>query len=171
VNIAVAQLQTPDFAATVADVLERSGLPPQCLILEITERTFVDDMSSARAVLHRLQSLGVRIAIDDFGTGFSALKYLNELPVDILKVDRDFVAKISADPEESALARALIQLAHTMHLGVIAEGIESAAQADELRARGCQFGQGFHYAHPVPADVISTLLASQHAPSPALDTH
>jgi EAL domain-containing protein (putative c-di-GMP-specific phosphodiesterase class I) len=130
---------------------------PHHLVLEVTESAIVDEKTGIEA-LRVFRTHGIRIAIDDFGTGYSSLHYLTRLPVDILKVDRAFVAELNGTPEGRAITEAVIRLSQVLHLTTIAEGIETRAQAEELLTLGCDRGQGFLYAKPLPAGEISPLL-------------
>src|SRR5262249_648022 len=130
---------------------------PDDLVLEVTESALVDDQSAAPQ-LAGLSRHGIRIALDDFGTGYSSLRYLTMLPVDILKLDRCFVAELNGTPEGSAVAEAVVRLGRILHLRTIAEGIENAAQAAELTLLGCHAGQGYHFSGPLdPADIAALL--------------
>ena len=150
VNLSPRQLQEPSLVRDVLAVLERTGLASEHLVLEVTETAIVDEKTGI-AALRTLRSHGIRIAIDDFGTGYSSLHYLTRLPVDILKIDRSFVAELNGTPEGSAITEAVIRLSQVLHLGTVAEGIETTAQAEELLALGCDTGQGYLYAKPLPA--------------------
>jgi EAL domain-containing protein (putative c-di-GMP-specific phosphodiesterase class I) len=127
-------------------------------VLEITESVLVQDAESVIAQMLELKLLGVAFAIDDFGTGYSSLSYLKRFPIDILKVDKSFVDDVGDSVEDGALAEAIVQLGRTLHLEVVAEGIEKARQINGLRALGCQYGQGFFFAKPLTADQIDDLL-------------
>ena len=162
VNLAPRQLQEPTLVLDVLSILRRTGVEPARLVLEVTESAIVDQ--SAIATLATLRGHGIRIAIDDFGTGYSSLHYLTRLPVDILKIDRSFVAELNGTPEGSAITEAVIRLSHVLHLTTIAEGIETPDQAAELRELGCTIAQGFLYARPTPADDLDfTALAERSA--------
>lgn len=149
VNIAGRQFQEDGLLQTVEAALAKSGLPPNSLILEITESTMLMNTESTIKKLTELKSLGLRLAIDDFGTGYSSLSYLQRFPVDILKIDKSFVEKISLGKEGAAVTRAIITMSDTLHLKTIAEGVESPVQQTELQNLGCEFGQGFHFAEPL----------------------
>ena len=152
VNLSARQLQHDDLVEQVRDILSDTGLDPQCLRLEITESVVMADAGRALGILERLRSLGVRVAVDDFGTGYSSLSYLHQLPIDTLKVDKSFVARMGKDKSE--IVRTVINLARTLNLEVVAEGVETVMQADELATLECHHAQGFHYAKPMaPADL------------------
>jgi EAL domain-containing protein (putative c-di-GMP-specific phosphodiesterase class I) len=151
VNVSARQLDDEGFVDEVVSVLDETGMPPTRLVLELTETILMLDVDRVVPVLDALRAHGIRLAIDDFGTGYSSLSYLRHFPVDILKIDRSFVAELPAG--EASLA-ATIQLGQTMHLEVIAEGIEEAVQADALAELDCQLGQGYFYARPLPADQL-----------------
>jgi EAL domain-containing protein (putative c-di-GMP-specific phosphodiesterase class I) len=128
------------------------------LKLEITESVVMQKAESTIATLRELKGLGVQLAIDDFGTGYSSLSYLKRFPVDTLKIDRSFVAGIDADSQDTAIVEAVLALAKALNLNVTAEGIESLVQLRRLHALGCDRGQGYYFAKPLPASAISTLL-------------
>jgi diguanylate cyclase (GGDEF)-like protein len=159
VNLSALQLEQRDVAASVAEALTAVALDPSCLILEITETLLMQDRKDTLAKMAELRSLGVRLAIDDFGTGYSSLSYLRQFPINILKIDKSFVDGIGAGPEESAFARAIVRLGQTLHLEMVAEGIEDLAQVDELRRAHCQSGQGYHFARPMPAAELTEILS------------
>ncbi len=163
VNVSPRQLRDPSFVTEVWRVLTRVGLPPSHLTLEITESFMVEDPESARERLHELKSLGVRISMDDFGTGYSSLASLQDLPLDILKIDKLFVDHVAEDPRRTAFAQAIIRMGKTLGLGLIAEGVETAEQAERLQSLGCRFAQGFYFSRPVPADEIQRMLHASHA--------
>jgi diguanylate cyclase (GGDEF)-like protein len=164
VNLSARQLQDPALVQEVASALARSRLDPAGLVIEITESMLMEEPEHAVERLRALKALGVRLAIDDFGTGYSSLSYLRRFPVDVLKIDKAFVAALLAGPEDAALAHAIVRLAHTLQLGTVAEGIETAQQFAELRRLGCELGQGYLFAPPLSsadmADVLRT--ARQH---------
>jgi len=149
VNLSPRQLQEASLVHDVLGVLERTGVPAGSLLLEVTESATVDEKSGIVA-LRELRSHGIRIAVDDFGTGYSSLQYLTRLPVDVLKIDRSFVAQLDGTPEGSAIVEAVIRLAQVLHLTTVAEGVETEAQAAELLALGSDRGQGYLFSRPVP---------------------
>jgi EAL domain-containing protein (putative c-di-GMP-specific phosphodiesterase class I) len=165
VNLSVRQLEHPDLIHHVLDALRAAGLPPTRLVVEVTEGVFLDDSGVGLDTLEDLRALGVRVALDDFGTGYSSLGYLQRFAVDILKIDRRFVAALGADSEEPQLAGAIIGLAQSLRLDVVAEGIEETHQADQLRELGCRLGQGYLFARPGPGSELSRLLRAQTAHS------
>lgn len=158
VNVASRQFQDETLLATVRRALVRSKLPPQSLVLEITETTMLKNTDTTINKLNELKKLGIRFAIDDFGTGYSSLSYLQRFPVDILKIDKSFIDKIAMDKEGAAVAKAIITMSETLNLKTIAEGIESQAQRSELRKLGCELGQGYHFAKPLRAKAMSKFL-------------
>jgi EAL domain-containing protein (putative c-di-GMP-specific phosphodiesterase class I) len=152
VNLSVRQFARPDLAARVAAVLAETGLPPATLELEITESAAMSDAEATGVTLRALHELGVRVALDDFGTGYSSLAYLSQLPLDVIKVDRSFVAGLHEAPANLAIVRAVVGLAQGLGIAVTAEGIEREDQLKELRDLGCERGQGYLFARPLPAD-------------------
>jgi EAL domain-containing protein (putative c-di-GMP-specific phosphodiesterase class I) len=157
VNLSVRQLQSDSIVADVRHALEKSGLSPSSLVLEITESVMVADTDFAVQRLVDLKSLGVRLAMDDFGTGYSSLSYLSRFPVDILKMDRSFVGS----GENVALTSAIIALGASLELDVVAEGIELPEQEASLRGLGCELGQGFLFARPMRAGALVEFLAER----------
>ncbi|MDB5081594.1 MAG: response regulator [Chloroflexi bacterium] len=161
VNISSRQIYQPNFTAKVAQIVKDTGLAPQNLELELTESTLIHEVDSASSILGKLKSLGIQIAIDDFGTGFSSLSYLKQFPFDTLKVDRYFVQNIGQDSENSAITLATIQMAHSLNLKVIAEGVETERELDFLSQHGCDEIQGYFYSRPLAQDSFEKLLASK----------
>jgi predicted signal transduction protein with EAL and GGDEF domain len=160
VNLSGRQLEDPNIVADVAAALADSGLPASALVLEITETVLMHDTEATISRLTALKALGVRLAVDDFGTGYSSLRYLRRFPIDILKMAKPFVDGLdTGDDEGRALARAIVELATSLKLACIAEGIEAVAQADVLHELGCDLGQGFHFARPMAPDAMTLVLA------------
>jgi diguanylate cyclase (GGDEF)-like protein/PAS domain S-box-containing protein len=152
VNLSTRQLLESNLVRQVCEVLEETGLDPSSLVLEITEGSLMQDVGATAVKLRDLKDLGVRLAIDDFGTGSSSLAYLQQFPIDLLKIDKSFVDRVTAvESEGPALVRAIIELAQTFHLQTVAEGIEESEQLDELRGAGCLSGQGYLFARPLPS--------------------
>jgi EAL domain-containing protein (putative c-di-GMP-specific phosphodiesterase class I) len=156
VNVTAHQLE-PGLVSTVEAVLAETGLPPERLVLELTESALVDQAGGPLEIIGALQALGLSIAIDDFGTGYSSLSYLSGLPVDILKVDRSFVTRMNSGDGARVVA-AIVELARAFGLQTTAEGIETVDQRDAITALGVDHGQGYLFSKPVPAsDITSTL--------------
>ncbi|WP_433605585.1 putative bifunctional diguanylate cyclase/phosphodiesterase [Dactylosporangium sp. CA-139114] len=164
VNLSPVQLQRDTLADDVLDTLDAAGLDPHHLVLEITESTLLDEQTAVPH-LERLRARGVRVALDDFGTGYSSLQRLTRLPVDILKLDRCFVAELNGDPERAAVAEAVIRLSQILRMETVAEGIEDGDQATELTLLGYRNAQGYHFARPLPAEGVERLLFGATAES------
>jgi diguanylate cyclase (GGDEF)-like protein/PAS domain S-box-containing protein len=152
VNVSVAQLQRSEFIDEVRDALAETQIVPSSLTLELTESVMMQDMELSLLRLNALRALGVKLAIDDFGTGYSSLNYVRQFPVDILKIDRSFLA--DHNPEVTELTAAIVQVARIFNLKAVAEGIESTGQLEELQGISCDFGQGFHFAEPLSAPEV-----------------
>ncbi len=163
VNLSARQFQQGDIAKLVMAILEETGLEPQYLELELTESTIMRNAEEAVTMLNELHALGIGLAIDDFGTGYSSLSYLKRFPVDRLKIDRSFVSDIGASSDDETITSAIIALAHSLQLQVIAEGVETAAQLDFLKERACNEMQGYFFARPMPHDAIPALLQRTRA--------
>jgi len=157
VNVSARQFIAPGFVDGLRRILDTSGLEPHALMLELTESVLLRKDERLQSELAQLKAIGVRLAIDDFGTGYSSLSYLRELPIDVLKMDKSFVDGIGISAQRLALAEGIVQIARTLQLEVIAEGIESELQRDLLTSMGCQFGQGYLLAMPMDADRAETL--------------
>ncbi|CAE6691797.1 sensor domain-containing protein [Paraburkholderia haematera] len=158
VNLSARVFQQRDIAKLVMQVLAETGLEPQYLELELTESTIMRNAEEAVSMLNELHALGIGLAIDDFGTGYSSLSYLKRFPVDRLKIDRSFVSDIGVSGDDETITSAIIALAHSLKLQVIAEGVETSAQLDFLKERACDEMQGFYFAKPLSTDAISALL-------------
>jgi EAL domain-containing protein (putative c-di-GMP-specific phosphodiesterase class I) len=173
VNVSVRQLLDPGFVGDVAEALRASGVPPSSVTLEVTETMLIEDPETTVATLTALKALGTLISVDDYGAGHASISYLRQLPVDILKIDRSFVAALDVDPDEAAAyLRAITDLAGVLNLTTVAEGIEHAHHVTQLRSLGCDFGQGYHLARPLTPLAASEYLAARagcggFAPSPA----
>jgi EAL domain-containing protein (putative c-di-GMP-specific phosphodiesterase class I) len=157
VNLSARQFKQSDLVEDVGRMLVLTGLEADALELEITESVLMDQSEAGVRTLGNLRGLGVRLVLDDFGTGYSSLSYLKHLPLDTIKIDRSFVAGIE-DSADRSIVEAVIALAHGLGIGVVAEGIETEAQADRLRELGCDLGQGFLFSRPVPAEKTTALL-------------
>jgi diguanylate cyclase (GGDEF)-like protein/PAS domain S-box-containing protein len=158
VNISARQLQEPDLVDDVRAVLAETGLPAHALVLEITESVIIRDADAALEAMHALKALGVRLAIDDFGTGYSSLGYLQQFPIDILKIDKSFVDGVARGGPRAALARTIVALGDSLALHCVAEGIEHDDQREHLHALGCAYGQGFLFARPLPAEELEAIM-------------
>jgi diguanylate cyclase (GGDEF)-like protein/PAS domain S-box-containing protein len=158
VNVSTRQLHDPAFPGVVADALAQSGLPGSKLVLEITESLLPEDGREMVAHLTALKHLGVRVAVDDFGSGYSALSRLQAYPVDILKIDRSFIDGLARDPSKGQLVQGIVNLAQSLHLEIVAEGIEEPEQADQLRQMRSPLGQGFLFSRPIGSEPMGALL-------------
>ena len=148
VNLSARQFRHPDLVEEVTTALSQSGLQPGDLVLEITESVMMEESATARTIVRALKELGIKLAIDDFGSGYSSLTYLTKIPVSIIKVDRSLVSRVDESPEGSAVISSVISLAHALNLTVVAEGVETAGELEELRSLGCDLGQGYHWRRP-----------------------
>lgn len=159
VNIASPHFRHSGLLPTVARVLHETGLAPECVEVEVTESMLMDDLETTLATLHKLKDMGLRLAIDDFGTGYSSLAYLKRFPLDALKVDRSFVKDTPGAADDAAITSAIIAMAHSLKLEVVAEGVETEAQLEFLRNLGCEYVQGYLISRPVPAADFAALLS------------
>jgi diguanylate cyclase (GGDEF)-like protein/PAS domain S-box-containing protein len=168
VNLSAVQFKRGDVEQTVIGALEESGFDPALLELEITESILIQNVESVLDTVKRLKLLGVKLSIDDFGTGYSSLSYLKRFDVDKLKIDQSFVRDLAVDPDDAAIIRAIIQMAHSLNLRTIAEGVENEAMLEQLRIFSCDEVQGFHFARPMPAEEFSRyLLGERNSPTGA----
>lgn len=163
VNVSALQLQQPDFVDEVLEVLQRSGVDPRRLTLELTESVLAHDMEDVAAKMRALHAAGVRLSLDDFGTGWSSLSYLRAMPLAELKIDRAFTAEVTRDGHAASITRNLLQLGHDLGIDVIAEGIEHAAQYEALRAQGCDLFQGYLFGAPMRAVDFERLVEPDRA--------
>jgi len=160
VNISARQFMEPKLVSEVETILKKTGLPPEMLKLEITETVVMNDAVESTGRLNSLKSLGIKLAIDDFGTGYSSMSYLQKFPMDQLKVDLSFVRRMEEAPENIEIVRAIVNMAHSLRLRVVAEGIETERQRDLLYSLQCDYGQGYLYSKPVPKAEAAELLKS-----------
>lgn len=158
VNISARQFTQPGLLDTVWECLEATALPPECLILELTESVVMTDPHEATGTLDALHDLGVELAVDDFGTGYSSLNYLKRFPFNTLKIDRSFIKDITEDPDDRSIVEAIVGLAHTLNMEVVAEGVETVEQLECLSALECDEIQGYYISRPIPEDEFETLL-------------
>ena len=161
VNLSACQFKDPNLFDTVVGILERSGLDPRYLEIELTESVVMHDPDANIEILVLLKRLGVSLAIDDFGTGYSSLSYLKRLPVDTLKIDQSFIQDVASDPHSAELVRTIIDMAHSFKLDVVAEGVETREQLDFLRAQRCDVIQGYWYSRPVSAAAFAAFVAAR----------
>jgi diguanylate cyclase (GGDEF)-like protein len=159
VNLSGRQLADPDLSVTVAEALQASGLQPSKLCLEVTESVLFASGNPRQELFGPLKELGVQLALDDFGTGYSSLGYLKQLPFDVLKIDRSFISNLADSPTDQAIVQAVLTMAETLGITVIAEGVETPAQASHLRALGCELAQGFLYSPAIAPEQLHTILA------------
>jgi len=158
VNVSMRQLASRHFVETVVDVLRETQLPPHCLKLEVTESLLMQQPAESLSKLHELRKTGVMIAIDDFGTGYSSLSYLHQMPLNVLKVDRSFVHGMFESGKHMAIIRAILALASSLELKVIAEGVETVDQLQQLQVLGCPMVQGFYFSRPLPFSEAGELI-------------
>jgi EAL domain-containing protein (putative c-di-GMP-specific phosphodiesterase class I) len=159
VNLSGKHFDHPDLVDHISETLRRIGLDPRCLKLEITETAIMANADVSVEMLRSIKNLGVQISIDDFGTGYSSLNYLHKFPLDTLKIDRSFVNSIEHGSENAEIVRTVVYLAKALGLDVVAEGIESIHQLNQLQQLGCEYGQGYLFSRPVPREAITAFLA------------
>ncbi len=161
VNISARQFSDGQLGTRIANILDETGLPPACLELELTESILMREVTEALQILAGLKNLGLSIAVDDFGTGYSSLNYLKQFPIDVLKIDRTFVDGLPAGEQDAQIARAIIAMAHSLNLAVIAEGVETHEQLEFLREHGCDEVQGYLFGRPMPAHQFEAQFANE----------
>ena len=162
-NLSIKQFAKPGLDERLAEVLAETGLEPERLALEVTESIVIDQPEATTELLASLKGLGVKVHMDDFGTGYSSLSYLHQLPLDGLKVDRAFVSRMDHDERSRQLVHTVLQLARSIGLTAVAEGVTTQAQLSELRRLECEFGQGYLFSTPLDPEAMAALIAS--APS------
>lgn len=158
VNLSARQFYNPTLLDELSQVLKTSRVDPNCLELEITETTAVENIELTKSLLTQMQDLGIHIAMDDFGTGYSSLNYLKQLPLNTLKIDRSFIKDLKADTKDLEIVRAVIALAHGLKLKIVAEGVDKAEQLEILKDLNCEIVQGFYFSRPIPVDKMTTML-------------
>ena len=163
VNVSARQFNQENFIETVSGILTTTGLDPRCLKIELTEGTLMQNGHATVAMLDRLHAMGVQLSIDDFGTGYSSLSYLKRFPIDQIKVDRSFVTNITTDPNDAALASAIIAMSHSLGIQTVAEGVETEAQLEFLHQRDCDQIQGYLFSRPLPAAEFARFFADTAA--------
>ncbi|NNF96990.1 MAG: EAL domain-containing protein, partial [Halobacteria archaeon] len=162
VNISSRQFNNTGFISSVHGIIKQTEINPEFLELELTESMLMRNASSTVNALHSLSGLGVRFAIDDFGTGYSSLAYLRRFPIDTIKIDRSFIHDVTDNPDDAAIASAIIMMAQSLSLNVIAEGVENQKQLDFLAIRNCHYLQGNFFSRPLPAEELTRLLEKQN---------
>jgi EAL domain-containing protein (putative c-di-GMP-specific phosphodiesterase class I) len=160
VNLSARQLQDEEFVTTVRDTLQRTGLDPKALVFELTESVLMEPQGQVAAAVRSLAALGVQFAIDDFGTGYSSLSYLKHFPIGALKIDRSFVQHVTVNPDDAAITSAIVALGRALGIEVVAEGVETTAQANFLGQQGCHRVQGFLIGTPMPPEALAERLAA-----------
>jgi EAL domain-containing protein (putative c-di-GMP-specific phosphodiesterase class I) len=158
VNLSERQFRQNNMLEVVAKALNESGLPPRSLDLELTESVIMENSKETLATLYELKAMGVKISVDDFGTGYSSLGYLKRFPVDVIKIDHTFVRDLATSADDAAITTAIIAMARSLKLEVLAEGVETPAQAEFLLERGCNLMQGYMFGRPLPAPKFERLL-------------
>ena len=159
VNISPVELRATDFVAKVRDILAETGLDPHCLEFELTETSLMQDSRTTVEVLRELKEIGVLLALDDFGTGYSSLSYVKRFPIDTLKIDQSFVRDLATDADDASIVSAVISMGKSLHMRVVAEGVETRDQLEFLREHSCPFAQGYFFSPPVIAEELGQLLA------------
>ncbi|MFZ3127253.1 MAG: EAL domain-containing protein, partial [Rhodoferax sp.] len=159
VNLSAAQFKRGDVGRVVTRALEASGLEPALLELEMTESILIQNVESVLTTVQGLKRLGVKLSIDDFGTGYSSLSYLKRFDIDKLKIDQSFIRDLASDADDAAIVNAIIHMAHSLNLKTVAEGVETVAALEKLKALQCDEAQGYYFARPMPADALARYLA------------
>jgi EAL domain-containing protein (putative c-di-GMP-specific phosphodiesterase class I) len=157
VNVSPLEFSRVDFLDNVLRILEETGFDPKYLELEMTEGVLMKRAASTDVTLKALKAMGLRLAIDDFGTGYSSLSYLTKFPIDIIKIDKSFMRQIGTDAAETAIVTAVISMAHSLNLVVVAEGVETREEFEFLANLGCDEAQGYYFSRPVAADLFTAL--------------
>jgi predicted signal transduction protein with EAL and GGDEF domain len=165
VNISAVELRSRDLVPGVAAILTETGFDPQCLELELTETYLMQDSKSTALVLSSLKELGARLALDDFGTGYSSLSYMRRFPIDTLKIDQSFVRDLTTDADDASVVSAVINMAKSLHMGVVAEGVETSEQSRFLEEHECVEAQGFYFSRPMNAEAFADFLRAPVAES------
>ena len=158
INVSSVELRAPGFVAGIRAILKETGLEAHFLELELTERVLMEDAPSAAEVLKQLKDIGVLLALDDFGTGYSSLSSLKRFPIDALKIDQSFVRGLTKDTDNDGIVTAVIGMGESLHMRVVAEGVETREQLEILQRHNCPQGQGFYFGRPVPAEEFGQAL-------------
>jgi EAL domain-containing protein (putative c-di-GMP-specific phosphodiesterase class I) len=163
VNLSASQFRDSGLVDSIRNALDDAGLEPRFLEVELTESAVMSDPEKSVAILEHLSAMGVLVSVDDFGTGYSSMSYLRRFPIDKLKIDRVFIDEIVSRPEDASIVRAIVSLAHSLRLKVVAEGVETPAQLDFLKTAGCDEYQGYHFSRPLPAADFERLIRESHS--------
>ena len=163
VNLSASQFCDSGLVDSIRRALDDAGLEARYLEVELTESAVMSDPEKSIAILEHLSAMGVLVSVDDFGTGYSSMSYLRRFPIDKLKIDRVFIDEIASRPEDASIVRAIVSLAHSLRLKVVAEGVETSAQLDFLKTAGCDEYQGFHFSRPLPAADFERLIRESHS--------
>ena len=158
VNVSAQQLREDNFLSTLSDALDKVQLAGSCLKLELTETALIDNPDQVYHLLSEVRKLDIKIAIDDFGTGYSSLSYLHRFPINTVKIDQSFIKHIEVQPKDYKIVQSTIELAHSLGMDVIAEGIENEKVAESLLEMNCEYGQGWFFHYPLPAEDATKLL-------------
>jgi len=161
VNLSASQFRQNNIVDTIRDALDQAGLEGRFLEVELTESAVMNDPEESIAILEKLSKMGVLVSVDDFGTGYSSMSYLRRFPIDKLKIDRGFISEVMSRPEDASIVRAIISLAHSLKLKVVAEGVESIDQLEFLRTLGCDQYQGYYYSPALPAAKFEELVRAR----------
>jgi EAL domain-containing protein (putative c-di-GMP-specific phosphodiesterase class I) len=162
VNISAVELRSKEFVENVRTIVKQTGIAPSCLELELTETYLMEDAADTAEVLDAIKGMGVQLALDDFGTGYSSLSYLKRFPIDTLKIDQSFVRNLANDLEDASIVSAVISMAKSLHMRVVAEGVETREQLTFLQQQRCPEGQGYYFCRPVNAVELGELLSHSH---------
>ena len=169
VNLSPSQFRQGNIVAIIREALQDARLEPQFLEVELTESTVMSDPEESIVILEELSGMGVLVSVDDFGTGYSSMSYLRRLPIDKLKIDRSFISEVASRSEDALIVRAIVSLAHSLRLKVVAEGVESPEQLEFLKTLGCDQYQGYYYSAALSASQFEELARSRQRPAPAAD--
>jgi EAL domain-containing protein (putative c-di-GMP-specific phosphodiesterase class I) len=166
VNLSASQFRQGDLLSTIRDALDTAGLEARFLEVELTESVVMSDPEESIAILEQLSAMGVLVSVDDFGTGYSSMSYLRRLPIDKIKIDRGFIGEVMSRPDDASIVRAIVSLAHSLKLKVVAEGVESVEQVEFLKTLGCDQYQGFHFSPALPAAQFEALVRATNEDDP-----
>src|SRR6202041_3483174 len=163
VNLSASQFRDSGLVDLIRSALGDAGLAPRYLEVELTESAVMSDPEKSIDILEQLSAMGVLVSVDDFGTGYSSMSYLRRFPIDKLKIDRVFIDEIASRPEDASIVRAIVSLAHSLRLKVVAEGVETPAQLEFLKTAGCDEYQGYHFSRPLPAAEFERVIREAHS--------